>query len=226
MDMTLSPRPALERAFPFWETLTEEQRALLEQNTVPVSYAREEAIHHGSLDCIGVLLLQTGRMRVHLLSEDGRDVTLYRLQAGDVCLLTASCILREITFDVFVDAEEPCRAFLIPAPVFRRLTGESLPAQLFEYQLLAARFSDVMWAMQQILFLSFDKRLAIFLTDELARTGSRTVRMTHEQIARHTGSAREVVSRMLKYFETEGMVALSRGAVEITDPKRLRALTQ
>lgn len=225
MDIETKPLPALQAAFPFWDELQAEQQKLLEQNTTAVDYQKGEQLHRGSMDCIGVLLLESGRMRVHLLSEDGRDVTLYRLEAGSICLLTASCILREITFDVFVEAEEPCSAWRIPAPVFRRLTEESIHAELFEYKLLTARFSDVMWAMQQILFMSFDRRLAIFLIDELAKNGGDTVRMTHEQIARYVGSAREVVSRMLKYFEAEGLVLLSRGAVQITDKARLRAIT-
>ncbi len=78
-----------------------------------------------------------------------------------------------------------------------------------------------MWAMQQILFMSFDKRLAIFLIDELAKTGGDTVRLTHEQIAKYMGSAREVVTRMLKYFANEGIVTLSRGAVTVTDREKL-----
>ena len=79
--------------------------------------------------------------------------------------------------------------------------------------------------MQQILFMSMDKRLAIFLLDELAKTGSDTVKLTHEQIAKYIGSAREVVSRMLKYFSSEGLITSSRSeGIKIVDKKRLRAL--
>jgi len=82
-----------------------------------------------------------------------------------------------------------------------------------------------MWVMQQILFMSTDKRLAVFLTDEAARTGSSTIGLTHEQIAKYIGSAREVVSRMLKYFSTEGIVEVSRKGIKITDKEKLRQLT-
>ena len=88
-----------------------------------------------------------------------------------------------------------------------------------------ARFSDVMWVMQQILFMSMDKRLAIFLLDEISKTGGDTVHLTHEQIAKYMGSAREVVTRMLKYFSSEGIVELSRGGIKIVDIKRLRSLS-
>lgn len=82
-----------------------------------------------------------------------------------------------------------------------------------------------MWVMQQILFMSMDRRLAIFLSDESARTGSETISLTHGQIARYMGSAREVVSRVLKYFAGEGIVEVSRGGIKIIDKKRLRKLT-
>ena len=215
----------LQETFPFWGQLSKEQKELMIKNTMTVQYPKGEQLHRGSLDCIGVLLVQSGQFRTYLLSEDGKDITLYRLSKGEVCLLTASCILKEITFDVFVDAEEDSTALLVPAAVFRQVTQQNIHAQVFEYQLRTSRFSDVMWAMQQILFMSFDKRLAIFLIDELAKTGGDTVRLTHEQIAKYMGSAREVVTRMLKYFANEGIVTLSRGAVTVTDREKLRKLT-
>ena len=218
--------PVLKQFFPFWERLSPEQQQLLLQNTFPVTYEKEEQLHRGALDCIGVLLLKSGRIRSYLLSEDGRDITLYRLAGGDLCLLTASCILKEITFDVFVEAETKSEGYLIPAPVFSRLTQENIYAQAFEYQLLTIRFSDVMWAMQQILFMSFDRRLATFLAGELSKAENGIIRMTHEQIAKYTGSAREVVTRMLKYFANEGIVSLSRGAVQIINPEKLYRLAE
>ena len=98
--------------------------------------------------------------------------------------------------------------------------------RIFALETAVSRFSDVMWVMQQILFMSMDQRLAIFLCDESARTGSDTITLTHGQIARYMGSAREVVSRMLKYFANEGMVEVSRGGIKILDKKRLRQLTR
>ena len=159
------------------------------------------------------------------MSEDGREITLYRLFKGDVCILSASCVLEAITFDVYIDAEEDTEALLIDAAAFRDLARQNIYVQNFGYQITTSNFSDVMWAMQQILFMGADKRLAIFLIDESSKNETDTISMTHEQIARLMGSAREVVSRMLKYFETEGMVKLSRGSVTITDRKKLRKLT-
>jgi CRP/FNR family transcriptional regulator len=114
---------------------------------------------------------------------------------------------------------------LIDAGVYAQLQDENVYVENFTLRVTAERFSEVMWAMEQILFMSFDRRLAIFLLDETAKTGADNVTMTHEQIARYVGSAREVVSRMLKYFAKEGLVAVHRGGVEILDKQKLRSLT-
>ncbi|MBP7348070.1 MAG: Crp/Fnr family transcriptional regulator [Butyrivibrio sp.] len=210
----------------FWEHLSQEERERLINGTSVVSYKKGTLVHGGNEDCIGIFLVRSGQFRTYLMSEDGREITLYRLYAGDVCILSASCVLEAITFDVYIDAEEDTEALLIDASVFRMLAEKNIYVQNFGYRITTGNFSDVMWAMQQILFMGADKRLAIFLIDETSKNGTDTVKMTHEQIARLMGSAREVVSRMLKYFEEENMVTLSRGEVRISDRKKLRALTE
>jgi CRP/FNR family transcriptional regulator len=211
--------------FKFWDALNDREKRLLLDNAMLVSYEKGETIHSGDADCIGILILITGELRTFLLSEDGREVTLFRLKGRDVCVLSASCILQNITFDVHIDAVSRVEAILINANVFQELCVSNINFENFSYKIAADKFSDVMWAMQQILFLSFDKRLAIFLIDESAQTGLDHISLTHEQISKLIGSAREVVSRMLKYFENEGMVKLSRGGVTIIDKKKLRELT-
>ena len=210
----------------FWEHLSPEEKERLINGTSVVSYKKGTLVHGGNEDCIGIFLVRSGQFRTYLMSEDGREITLYRLYGGDVCILSASCVLEAITFDVYIDAEEDTEALLIDASVFRMLAEKNIYVQNFGYRITTGNFSDVMWAMQQILFMGADKRLAIFLIDETSKNGTDTVKMTHEQIARLMGSAREVVSRMLKYFEEENMVALSRGEVRITDRKKLRELTE
>ena len=210
----------------FWEHLSQKEKERLVNGTSVVSYKKGTLVHGGNEDCIGIFLVRSGQFRTYLMSEDGREITLYRLYGGDVCILSASCVLEAITFDVYIDAEEDTEALLIDASVFRMLAEKNIYVQNFGYRITTGNFSDVMWAMQQILFMGADKRLAIFLIDETSKNGTDTVKMTHEQIARLMGSAREVVSRMLKYFEEENMVALSRGEVRITDRKKLRELTE
>jgi CRP/FNR family transcriptional regulator len=139
-------------------------------------------------------------------------------------MLSASCVLEAITFDVFIDAEEDSECYVISGPAFAAVAKRSPVVKIFALETAVSRFSDVMWVLQQILFMSMDRRLAIFLSDESARIGSDTITLTHEQIARYMGSAREVVSRMLKYFANEGIVEVSRKGIKILDKKRLRKL--
>ena len=175
---------------------------------------------------MGILLLRSGQLRSYLLSEDGRDVTLYRLFGGEVCILSASCVMDAVNIDLYIDAEEDTEALCISAGIFRQLMQENDYERSYSYQMTAERFSDTMWTMQQILFMSADRRLAIFLTDELAKTGGADLRMTHDQMAKYMGSAREVVSRMLKYFAQEGWVRLYRGGVQVLDKQKLQALAR
>ena len=208
----------------FWEHLNEDEKALLEQRGAKVSYKDGVNLHNSESECLGMLLIQSGGMRIYILSEDGREVTLYRLGEEEVCVMSASCVLNCITFDVHIDAEGDMEAYLIPSMVFRRLNEENIYVQNYVYRNAVDRFSDVMWAMEQILFMSLDKRLAIFLLDEASKTGSDSLKMTQEQIARYIGSAREAVSRMLKNFQADGLIEQSRGTIRIVDKVRLKRL--
>jgi len=208
----------------FWDKLSKSEVNLLESNIANVSYNKDFNLHSTDSECLGVLLIKSGGLRVYILSEDGREVTLYRLSIGDVCVLSASCILNSITFDVHIDAESDTDAYLINIGAFSRLSSQNVYVENFAYRNTIERFSDVMWAMEQILFMSFDKRLAIFLFDEITKTNSTKLHITQEQIAKYIGSAREVVSRMLKVFQSEGILEQSRGSIHIIDKEKLREL--
>lgn len=210
--------------FPFWEEISEADRDYICRHSLAVTYPRGTNVHDGN-ECSGVIFVHTGSLRLYMMSEDGKSVTLYRLHRGDMCMLSASCVLESITFDVFLDAEEDSECYVISGPAFAAVSERNPCIKIFSLETAVSRFSDVMWVMQQILFMSMDKRLAIFLSDESARTGSDILTLTHEQIARYMGSAREVVSRMLKYFANEGIVEVSRKGIKILDKKRLRDLT-
>ena len=214
----------IRESLPFWDKLSENQRNLLLNYTTQHHYQRGESILSSTFECIGLLLIKSGTIRVYILSEEGKEVTLYRLAKGDICVMSASCILKSITFDVCIEAEDDCEVIQMASSALSLLSSDNIYVECFIYKLAAERFSDVMWTMQDILFTSFDKRLAAFLLDETAKNYSDTLKMTHEQIAKYMGSAREVVSRMLKYFANEGYVALSRGGVRIIDKESLVAL--
>lgn len=213
-----------EEMFPFWEKISDTEKDYICKNSYTLTYPKGKNIHNGE-ECSGVILVRSGCLRLYMMSEEGKDITLYRLYRGDLCMLSASCVLEAVTFDVFVDAEEDSQCCVISGPAFAAVSERNPDVRIFALETAVSRFSDVMWVMQQILFMSMDRRLAIFLSDESARTGSDTIALTHGQIARYIGSAREVVSRMLKYFASEGIVEVSRGGVTILDRKRLCKLT-
>ena len=216
--------PIFKNIFPFWNEISESDRDYICQNTYALTYRKGTTVHNGN-ECSGVFFVRKGSLRVYMLSEEGKEITLYRLHEGNFCMLSASCVLQTVTFDVFVDAEEDCECYVVDGGAYSSVAENNPNIKIFALETAISRFSDVMWVMQQILFMSIDKRLAIFLIDESTRIGSDRIELTHEQIAKYIGSAREVVSRMLKYFTNEGIVESSRKGVLILDKKRLRALT-
>ena len=215
--------PVYKEIFPFWEEIPDADRDYICQNSMSVTYPKGAGVHDGN-ECSGVIFVCSGSLRLSMMSDEGKDITLYRLHKGDMCMLSASCVLQSITFDVFINAEEDSQCYVISGPAYAAVSERNPSIKIFSLEAAVSRFSDVMWVMQQILFMSMDKRLAIFLTDESARTGKDTITLTHEQIARYMGSAREVVSRMLKYFANERIVEVSRKGIRILDKKRLRKL--
>ena len=214
-----------EDTFPFWNSLNDIDKETMCRTAHQVEFKKGTNIHDGN-ECTGVILVKSGSLRLYMLSEDGKEVTLYRIFPGEMCMLSASCVLDPITFDVFVDSEENSDCVVIGGCIIEDLTRRMPEVKIFVLETALSRFSDVMWVMQQILFMSMDKRLAIFLLDESVNRKSDVLSLTHEQIAKYMGSAREVVSRMLKYFSTEGIVEVSRGGIKLVDKKRLRELAR
>ena len=218
--------PALNTWIPGWGQLTPAQQTRLSEAARPRAFSAGELIHNGDADCVGLLLVKSGRLRVFILSEDGREIPLYRLLPGEICLFSASCMMPQIAFAVTVTAEAPSEVLVLPPDVYKAVMAESAPLANFTNELIAARFSDVMWLIEQILWKSFDRRLAAFLLAEAKLEHSATLHLTHEAIANHMGTAREVVTRMLRYFQGEGWVKLARGTLQLTDEPSLRALAE
>lgn len=213
-----------QSCFPIWNQLDTEQQARILGSLVSHRVKKGTVIHNGSMDCTGLLLIKSGQLRVYILSDEGREITLYRLFELDMCLFSASCMLRSIQFDVTIAAEKDTEFWVVPTEVYKGILEESAPAANYTNELMASRFSDVMWLMEQIMWKSLDRRLAAFLLEEASIEGSDRLKITHETIANHLGSHREVITRMLRYFQNEGMVRLSRGVIEITNADRLEEL--
>lgn len=216
----------LEAFFPgVWDKLTDAQRRALESAASPRRLEAGEQIS-GAGECVGLLAVRSGRLRAYMISDTGREITLYRLFERDICLFSASCVMRGLQFDVSIEAEQPSEVLVVSPEVYKRVMEESAPLANYTNELMASRFSEVMWLVEQILWKSFDRRLAAFLLEESALESSDELRITHERIAAHLGTAREVVTRMLRYFQSEGLVSLSRGTVRIADRQGLEALAE
>ena len=216
----------IQTLFPIWNKLTDLQKEKLEQSAVRRTVKKGTLLHNGDTDCQGLLLVEEGQLRAYILSEEGREVTIYRLFAMDLCLFSASCLMNSIQFDITIETEKGTSLWMIPPDVYKEVMEESAAAANFTNEVMASRFSEVMWLMEQVLWKSFDRRLAAFLTEESILEGTGELKITHEKIAAHLGTAREVVTRMLKYFQTEGLVRLSRGTVEVVDSEGLRRLAE
>jgi CRP/FNR family transcriptional regulator len=206
----------------YWDKLDEAERRALEGSISELSVKKGARLRSSDSECLGVLIVRAGELRAYIQSEDGREVTLYRLGPGEVCVLSASCILNNIDFDVMIAASADSEILRVGIGAFEDVMRHNVWAENFAYKSAVEKFSDVMWAVEQILFMRFDKRLAAYLLD--ASRDAADVRATHEEIALNVGSAREVVSRMLKHFESQGWVALSRGSVRVLDRAALKAL--
>ena len=210
--------------FPIWDQLTPGQRETLSGNLVSRSVKNGAVLHGGGRDCTGLLLVKSGQLRAFILSREGREVTLYRLFDRDLCLFSASCIMRSIQFDVTIAAEKDTELWVISAEAYKELMEQSAAAANYTNEIMAARFSEVMWLIEQVMWNSMDRRVAAFLLEEAAIEGANRLSITHETIANHLGTHREVVTRMLRNLQGEGMVRLSRGAVELLDVRKLSAL--
>ena len=211
----------LANYLPIWDKLNSEQRSRIESASEFRKFKAGTVLHRGSLDCLGLLLIRSGQLRAYILSDEGREITISRFFEMDICLFSASCVMPNMQFDIIIEAEKDSEIWIIPACLYKDLMDESLPVAKFSGDLITSHFSEMMWLVEQVMWKSFDKRLAKFLMEECALEGTTQLKITHEKIAGHMGSAREVVTRMLRYFQTEGMVKLTRGTVEVTDPKRL-----
>ncbi|MBQ2924744.1 MAG: Crp/Fnr family transcriptional regulator [Anaerotignum sp.] len=211
-----------QKIFPFWEQLNSEEQNMVSASALPQKMKKGDILHRGCGECSGIVHVAKGQLRVYIVSEEGREVTLYRLHQGELCVLSASCLMDAIVFDVLIEAVQETELVVLPSPALSAIMDSNPMVELSLYKRVVENFSEVMWTMQQILFMGVDKRVAHFLWDEMAKTGDTTIRLTHEEVARFIGSAREVVTKVLKYFVEEEVVSLSRGKIEIIDKTELR----
>lgn len=211
---------------PFYKKLPDLWKKRLLANAQQTKFQKGTLLHAGEERCSGLFILISGRVKAYMVTEAGKEITLFRLMNRDVCIFSASCLMKNITFDVHILTETEVEAIRIPAKLYDQMEKEVVSVANFTSDLISSRMSDVMWVLEQIVFMSFDKRLALFLLEQFQLEGTEHLIMTQEQIAANLGSAREVVSRMLKYFAKEGILEVVRGGVHLLSREKLIQLTE
>ena len=147
----------LAAAYPFWGRLSGGEKERILRSAAEARYEKGAMIQRSDLECKGAILVLSGVLRVYIVSDEGREVTLFRIHAGETCVLSASCLLDSIQFDILIEAAETARAIVIPANVLRPIMDSNPYVGLYLYKQTAERFSDVMWMLQQILFLEIGR---------------------------------------------------------------------
>ena len=202
----------------FFKNLTQTQKDKVAQSAFARSYKSGYSIAKSVNECTGLILVKNGAIRVFTVSNKGKEITLYRLFEGDTCILSASCVLNNIDFEVSLAIEKDCEMLVIPTGIFDELTKTNIEVSRYVSNLMANRLSDVMWVLQQYVFNGTASRIADFL---LINSKNNVVEITHEQLANETGTAREVVTRLLKKMQDDGVITFSRGKIEIIDKTAL-----
>ena len=206
---------------PFWKDLSDNEKNLLLSGSRQQKYAAGTVFDHGGGECSDVEIITSGRARVYISSPDGKEITLYRILDSDFCMMSVACMLHGINFGISLETETDCEILRIPSEIYRQLLDTNPAVKSFTLELVSSRFSDVMWLLEQLVFSNMGKRLAGALIEQSVLAGSTVLDITHERIAADLGTAREVVTRLLKQFQLDGWVSLSRGRIEITDEKAL-----
>ncbi len=207
--------------FPFLDQFPEDLHKEFIQNALYMRVDKGQPVCREGVLCSHLALLLSGVARVHKLAENGREITLYRVEPGQSCILTASCIMSGTPFPAIAECEEAAEAVLVPSGRVREWSGRSEVFREYLFGLMAQRLGNLIGTVEEVLFRRLDQRLAGYLLQRMARSGP-VLKATHQEIASDLGSSREVVSRLLKDFEGRGLIGTGRGSLRILDAAGLQ----
>lgn len=213
-------------SLPFYPILTASGRSVLQQYLESFSALSGQPVRENGTEPYGMIYVEEGTLSVLLLSEDGREVSIRQLRKGDYSFLSASRLITGLSFDVTMEAESDSKICALSNASLELLLKNNPAFALFVRNSISENFSDTVNFLQNILFRTIEQRLAIFLYTEMSAQGTTSLSLTHEQIARHIGSAREVVSRTLKHFSLQGIVSVSRGCVTVLNKEALKRVSR
>ncbi len=211
---------AVISAFPFLQSVPRSSREALLSLAVGRTLEHKQVLVSGGGQCSHLPLVLAGRLRVYKVSDSGKELTLYRIERGESCILTATCILNDASFPAIAESEGRSVVALAPAKLIVRLVDEHPEWRRFVFGLYARRLDAVLSLVEQVAFHHIDARIAsLLLASAAGKSG--LVRKTHAQIAAELGTSREVVSRILRDFEVAGLVDTLRGRIRILDAEGL-----
>lgn len=211
-----------ENFFPEFISCSESAMLSLMESATLVNISAGQQVFTSGSSCENYLLLLKGSVKVQLISENGREMLLYQVRPGDSCVLTTSCLLSGDRYPAEAITEENVSAFVISSHAFYRCIDKVAFFREFVFNNFAIRLSNVIGRLDEIAFDGIDSRLA----KELLSTDLTELHITHQELAAKMGSAREVISRNLKQFESKGWVTLNRGTVIIHNVEALKKLTR
>lgn len=209
---------------PFWEQLSDSEKAFIEHNSIIRTFSKGAFLKGRNESCLGMVYVLSGAIRTLMISEEGREITLFRLYPGESAILSASCVLTQISYETEMIATEETQVLIVNSGAYAKLMEQNINVRCFSYELATERSSSVISVLQQIIFARFEQRLARFLLSTCEKTGNDSLTMTKEGIAREVNTAREVVSRMLKQFTDDGLIAMNQKTITILDKTGLQKL--
>lgn len=216
----------MESYFPFLKTLPDQDRVFVQQETQRIKTYKNQQIYGVDQSCYGLMAVEKGHFSVYILSEEGRMVTLYELKEGDVCVLSSSCVLESLVFEVHIEAMEASEILLLPNTALKKLMTSHLTVENYVLKEVAKRFTEVLKVIQTLLFIPLEVRLARHLLMLAEEGDSLKISVTQEQLAVRLGTAREVVTRVLKSFSKENILVTKRNQIELRDLVLLREKAQ
>lgn len=214
----------LQENVPFFNKLLPNEKELIINGAIYKTLLKGQHLYHGDKECAGLVIVLDGQLRAYIISDNAKEITLYRLLDRDVCIMTASCMLKNINIDIHIEIEKDSTVIVIPTNIYDNINNSNSSVKEFTLSLVSSRFTDVMWVLEQLVFSSQGKRLANFLIEQTTLENSNILNMTHEFIANDLGTAREVITRLLKYFQSDELVSLSRGSIEVINIEKLNQL--
>ena len=211
----------LRESLPFFNNLSTKESESLISKTILNTYKKGTIINDKNSICTGLLIIISGQFRAFISSPSGKEITLFKLLDRDICILSASCVFQNITYDVNLESESDSIALIIEGSTIKNLSKSNIQVLEFLLKLTQNKLSEVMYVLEQSVFFNLDYKVSNFLIEESNLMNSNILNLTHEYIANHLGSSREVISRVLKKFEKNKILKLSRGRIKILNLEEL-----